>query len=421
MAKETYWHTLPIRICLLASLLFCIYLCARRAAGAWRFRQGSPDAIQSAMRWDPSDAEYYDTLGTVMHLYADGGNSEEIIHLYMSATRLSPHNAQFSADLADGYDWAGRSDDALDAFQQALRLFPNSPDINWRLANFYVRADRIPDALRTLRMVLLEDGTASRKVFALATKAVPDRKVILDMLPPQAPILFDYLNFLIESADIAGAEEVWTRLLQQNLPFDLREALPYFDALIRYKEVSRLPESWAVLAKRFPAQIQGLAPGMNLITNGGFEFDILNGGLDWRVIPTEGVVVDPSSSGAFEGRRALRIVFDGSRNIDFGHVFQYLPVQPNTRYRFSVQVRAEGITTDSGPRLQLCDAYNVGQVFASTENLRGTSNWSEEDAEFTTRSDTRLLLVRVVRPASARLDNRIAGTEWIDGVSLQAE
>jgi hypothetical protein len=421
MAKERHWHAFSIRVCLLVSLLFCIYLCARRAVGAWSFRQGSPDAIQSAMRWDPANAEYYDTLGTAMHLYADGGNSEEIIHLYMSATRLSPYDAQFRADLADGYDWAGRSDEALEAFQQALRLFPNSPEINWRLANFYVRAGRISDALRTMRMVLLEDGTASRKVFTLATKAVPDKKAILDMLPPQGPILFDYLNFRIERADIAGAEEVWARLLQQNLPFDLREALPYFDALIQYKDVSRLPGSWATLAQRFPAQIQGLAPGMNLITNGGFEFDILNGGLDWRVIPTEGAVVDPSSSSAFEGRRALRIAFDGSRNIDFGHVFQYVPVQPNTRYRFSIQVRAQGITTDSGPRLQLCDAYNVGQVFASTENLLGTSNWSEEDAEFKTRSDTRLLLVRVVRPASARLDNQIAGTEWIDGVSLKAE
>lgn len=356
-----------------------------------------------------------------MHLYADGGNSDEIVHLYASATHLSPHNAQFRADLADGYDWAGRSDDALDAFQQALGLFPNSPDIHWRLANFYVRAGRIPDALRTLRMVLLEDGTASRKVFALATNAVPDQKVILDMLPPQAPILFDYLDFQIERADIAGAEEVWARLLQQNLPFDLREALPYFDALIRYKEVSRLPGAWAMLAQRFPAQIPGVASGTNLITNGGFEFDILNGGFDWRVIPTEGVVVDPSSSSAFEGRRALRIAFDGSRNVDFGHVFQYVPVQPNTRYRLSVQVRAQGITTDSGPRVQLCDAYNVGQVFGSTTNLLGTSNWSEEDAEFTTRADTRLLLVRVVRPASARLDNQIAGTEWIDSVSLKSE
>jgi len=398
-----------------------MYWGARRAVGAWYFRQGSPDAIQSAMRWDPANPEYYDTLGTLMHLYADRGNADEIVQLYRSATRLSPHDAHFWADLANGYDWAGSSDDALDAFRQARRLFPNSPDINWRLANLDVRAGKIPDALGTLRMVLLEDGTTARRVFTLATNATPDREAILDMLPPQSPIFFAYLNFRIEKGDIAGAEQVWARVLQQKLPFDLREAFPYFDALIQYRELARLPETWAALAQRFPEQIQNLAPGLNFITNGGFEFDILNGGYDWRAIPTDGAVVSLDSANAFEGSRALRISFDGSRNVEYGHVFQYVPVQANTRYQFSSHVRANGITTDSGPRLQVCDAYNVAQVFVSTENLLGTSDWTEQRAAFTTHSDTRLLLVRVVRPASAKLDNQIAGTVWMDAIRLTAQ
>jgi len=202
--RDARWQTIPIRICLLASLLFFIYLGARRAVGAWFFRQGSPDAIQTAMRWDPANPEYYDALGTLMHLYADGGNSNEIVRLYQSATLLSPQDAQFWADLGDGYDWAGRSHEALDAFQHARDLFPNSPEINWRLANFYVRAGKIPEALQTLRMVLLEDGTVARKVFTLATNATRDREAILEMLPLQAPIVFDYLNFRIENGDIAG-------------------------------------------------------------------------------------------------------------------------------------------------------------------------------------------------------------------------
>src|SRR5258707_6658996 len=113
-------------------------------------------------------------------LYADGGDSNEIVQLYESATRLSPHDAQFWADLGDGYDWAGRSHDALDAFQYARHLFPNSPEINWRLANFYVRAGNIPDALHTLRMVLLEDGSTARRVFTLARNATRDKEAILE-------------------------------------------------------------------------------------------------------------------------------------------------------------------------------------------------------------------------------------------------
>jgi hypothetical protein len=60
----------------------------------------------------------------------------------------------------------------------------------------------------------------------------------------------------------------------------------------------------------------------------------------------------------------------------------------------------------------------MGHLFAATENLVGTSGWSEQRAEFTTAADTRLLLVRVVRPVSNKLDNRIGGAVWIDGVRL---
>jgi hypothetical protein len=241
------------------------------------------------------------------------------------------------------------------------------------------------------------------------------------MLPHQAPVFFDYLNFRIEKGDIGGAEEVWARVLQLNLPFDLRSAFPYFDALIQHKELGQLSETWSALAQRFPAQIHPRVSSSDLITNGSFEFDILNGGFDWRVTPSEGTIVSLESVGALEGTRALRIAFDGSRNIDYGHVLQYVPVEANTRYRFSGHMRVQGITTDSGPRLQVCDAYNIGHLFVSTENLVGTSGWSDQHAEFTTPPDTRLLLVRVVRPVSNKLDNQIAGTAWIDVVRLNAE
>jgi hypothetical protein len=414
-------HTFLIRILLLVSLLLCTYLAVRRGVGAWYFRKGTPEAIQTAMKWDPANPEYYDALGTMMHLYGDGRNSTEIVQFYESATRLGPHAAQFWADLGAGYDWAGRSSDALQAFQRAQQLFPNSPEINWKLANFLVRAGKTSEALHTLRMVLLEDATSGRKVFILATNATRDKEAILQMLPLQAPIFFDYLNFRIERGDIVGAKEVWGRILQMNLPFDLHAAFPYLDALIQHKEIGQLAEAWSALAGRFPEQIRSPVPGSNLVTNGSFELETLNGGLDWRIIPVEGTLVSLDSAGGFEGARALQIKFSGSRNLDYGHVFQYVPVRPNTRYRFSGYMRVQGITTDCGPRFQVFDAANMADLLVSTENLIGTSGWSKQNAQFTTKADTHLLLIRVARPLSSRFDNQIAGVVWLTGVSLNPE
>src|SRR2546422_7554579 len=58
----------------------------------------------------------------------------------------------------------------------------------------------------------------------------------------------------------------------------------------------------------------------NRITNGSFEDDILAGGLDWRVLPTEGVIVDVDSRAFFDGVRSLRIRFDGKHNVSYSHV-----------------------------------------------------------------------------------------------------
>jgi tetratricopeptide (TPR) repeat protein len=413
------WRTFLLQICLPVGLTLCVYLAARRGMGAWYFREGSPEAIQTAMKWDPANPQYCNALATLMHLYANGGNSSKIVHLYVNATHLSPYDAHFWADLGAGYDWAGRTEDALGALQHARKLFPNSPEINWRLANFYIRDGKILEGLRSLRIVLGANDIARRNVFVLATTATRDNKAILDeMIPPRASVLFDYLNYRIAMGNVVAAEEVWARVLQLKLEFDLRDAFPYLDALIQRRELGQLTEAWSALVKRFPSQIEPRISRSNLVTNGGFEHEILNGGMDWRVIPIEGAIVSLDSSDAFEGVRALQIKFDGIHNLDYAHIFQYVRVHPNTRYRFSGHMRVQGITTDSGPSFQIFDAYDWNNLFVSTENLLGTSAWSEQKAEFKTKAGTRMLLIRVARPLSSKFDNHISGTVWIDDVSL---
>ena len=406
---------------LLVLLSFCAYLAGRRGIAAWYFRQGSPSAIQTALAWDPDNPRYYDVWATATHMYADTENVNDVVALYQRAASLSSHDAQLWADLGSGYDWAGRATDSFHAFEHARDLSPRSPDINWRLANFCIRTGRTTEGLRALRAVLEGDSSSPTRVFALAANATRDRQAVLEMLPPRAPIFFSYISFAIARGDIVQAEQAWARILQMNLSFEPQEAVPYLDALVQHRELAQLAEAWSFLKERFLKELPPANVGSNLITNGSFEFDIFNGGLDWHVIPTEGAMVGLDAAAGLDGGRALRITFDGSRNLDYGHVFQYVLVRPSTRYQFSGHVRTLGISTDSGVKFQVCDAYHPVDLFASTENVVGTRVWSEERAEFTTREDTHLLLIRVVRPMSLRLDNKIAGTVWVDGLSLRSD
>jgi tetratricopeptide (TPR) repeat protein len=380
-----------------------------------------PDSIETAINWDSANPQYYDALGTLRHFYGITGSLEESVQLYESATRLSPYDAHFWSDLGAAYDWAGRTNDALNAFKRALQLFPNSPEINWRFANFAIRARKPSEALRSLQVVLAGDSALQRDVFRLAAGATRDNRAILEILPPNASVYFNYLNFEMDAGSAVAAEQGWLRLLELKLPFELPQAFPYLDALIQHREPDRLVAAWSALAGRFPAQIGPIVTSSNLVANGSFEHDILNGGLDWRVVPVEGVVVSLDSRDAFDGARALRIEFNGKGNLDYGHVFQYVAVQPNTRYRFSGAIRVKGVTTDSGPRFQVFDAFDTGKLLQSTDSMVGTSGWSPQQLELNTKSDTHLLVVRVARAPSEKLDNQIGGTAWIDRVTLAPE
>jgi Tetratricopeptide repeat len=430
--RNKYTLNLPLRTFFVICMLYCMFLAVRQGIATWYFRKGTPQAIQTAIKWDPGNPEYYDALATLTHLYATGGNPAEVVRLCQIATELSPYNAFYRADLASAYEWAGRKNDALRAFTRAHALFPNSPEINWKIANFYVRAGKISDALQALNEVLLEDPSEERQVFSLAANATGDNQRILqEMLPRCAPVLLDYLDFQVENNRMDPAAQTWANLLKLDSPFDPARTFPYLDALIQHKDVDHLNEAWAALATRFPQEIGARESKPNLVNNGNFTFAPLNGGLDWRIIPVPGATPTVDASTPFEGSKSLRIEFDGTQNLEYAHILQYAPVTPNTRYKFSAYMRADRITTDNGPRFVLEDAYdpaelvdastkaaNPKRLSISTENVTGTSDWSLQELEFKTPTNTRLLIVRVVRPASHKFDNKLAGQVWIARVSL---
>jgi|HubBroStandDraft_1064217.scaffolds.fasta_scaffold01754_8 tetratricopeptide (TPR) repeat protein len=412
---------LAARACLLVVLPFSIYFAARQGVAAWYFRKSLPQDIEAAAKWDAGNPQYPSALGTLMRFYADNPSPDPIVRLCETAVRLSPNEAHYWADLGAAYDWAGRPNDALHAFEWAHDLFPNSPDINWSLANFYIRVGRPNDGLQVLQKVLTEGGIDERQVFSLATHAAPDSDVVLnEVLPARAPFLIDYLNFQSTAGNIDAAKAVWARLLESGQPFELHQAFPYFDALIHHKDLDAASQEWAELGDRFPSQIRERISPENLVTNGDFAFEVLNGGFDWRVNPVQGATVSIQQANS-RGTGSLQIEFDGSRNLEYEDVLQLVPVQPRTRYQFSAQIRGRGITTDSGPRFQVFDIADMAKLFAATENLVGTSDWSTETLNFQTLPETRLLVVRFARPASSKLDNKISGTVWIRRVSLVRE
>jgi len=411
--------TVTSRLLLIASVLALIVLAARQGVASCYLRQNSSDALQRAMIWDPANPMYPAALANLVHLYGRNPDPNEVVGLYKTAVRLSPFDAAFTADLAQANDWAGRTDVALPLFQRAQQLFPKSPDINWKLANFYIRSGNTDDALPALKEVLSSNIIEKNQIFLLSDHAGINSATIVDnLLPHDSASYFAYLNFEAQHGNFSAAQETWNRLLLLNSLFGPREALPFIDALIKAHELETATKVWSSLGSRFPDRIPSPASANNLITNGNLQADILNGAFDWRVYPVSGVGVSQDSTGPVPDVRSLRVEFDGTQNLYYGSVLQFVPAQPRTKYKFSVFCRSQDLTTDAGLSIQISDAYDSTKILGSTEPLIGTTPWSDQSFSFETPPETRLLIVRVVRVPSQKFDNKIAGAFWLSRVSL---
>ena len=413
--------TIASRFLLGVFVLILIVSTARQGVASYYFRQNLPDALQMAMTWDPADPVYPAALAHLVHLYGQNPDPDAVIRLYQTAVRLSPFDAGYTADLAQANDWAGRTDVSLLLFQRAQQLFPNSPEINWKLANFYVRSGNNNDALPPLKKILSSNIIEKNQVFALCDHAGINSVTVLDkLLSPNIPAYFAYLNFETQHGNFSAAQETWNRLLTLDSPFESKEAFPFLDTLIRAHELDRASQVWSSLVSRFPDRIPSPASPNNLITNGNLQADILDGAFDWRVFPVKGVAVNQDSTGPTADSRSLRIEFDGSQNLYYGSVLQFVPVQPHTKYTFSAFTRSQAITTEAGVGIQISDGYDPNKILGSTDPLIGTTPWSEQSFSFETPPDTRLLIVRIGRAPSQKLDNKIAGAFWLSRVSLAA-
>jgi len=368
--------------------------------------------LQRAIRLEPSNAEYRELLARNLALSA--ASRDDAIASYRTAVDLNPYNARSWLDLAGAYQVAGRTSEQKLSVERAVAAAPNTPNVAWEAANFFLIQNDRQKALHYFGVVMANDPQLVDAALQLCWRSTGDvNQIVTQALPRRPDLYLSFLQLLVSKQEVAGAENVWSHLIALNHEFSMKLAFPYFRLLLVRQEVATAQTAWQQAAAVNHSLQAYLPSRQNLIVNGGFEEDALNGGFDWwyQANPHTTVKIDTAEFAG--GTRSLFIDFDGQNPGDAG-ISQFIPVKPNTEYEFTAEYRSQELDTASGPRFSIADAY-TGTSYVLTDDILGTNPWHPEEAQFHTGPNTKLVLLKIVRQPA---DALIRGKLWIDELKL---
>lgn len=310
---------------------------------AWRFAQRADSVnLRRAIQIEPADAEYFELLGRNLSLSVE--STDDSIANYKKAVQLNPYVASYWLDLASAYQIAGRTQEQQDSVERAVAADPSTPHIEWEAANFFLIQGNVEKAIPHWHVVLEQDPEAVDSALKIAWRATADPNVMLDrVLPPRSDLYLAFLRLLMQKEETAAAESVWDHLVALKQPFPLASAFPYIRFLLLQKEVSPAQAAWKQLVELNPNLEPYLPSSENLIVNGGFEENLLNGGFDWLYTPQSHASLTIDTSQFHSGTRSLAVTFDGFNAPEAG-IAQLIPVQPNTDYEFTAESRGRNWT-----------------------------------------------------------------------------
>jgi len=388
--------------------------------GIWRGISFQPinlskENLLRATQLTPSNPDPYYRLGLFYQWDIHHIDLKESARYFRKAIEQNPLEQEYWLNLAKTLQRMGERTASEAALENGIRVFPAAYRGRWVGGNLFLQQGDFEKALPHFSYILAHYPNQSSMVYDVLEKAVNDSDFILERIVPNNPSSFrQYLFHLYEANDKESVKKAWAKRFSFGYQADRGETLRHIEFLISQGEFD---EAFQVWKARFREEGLPAPHESNLITNGGFEKEkILGGGFDWRIEKVTGAEVSFDPSMAFEGKRSLKIVFNGRENVDFHHISQFLALTSNTEYVLKANMRTQAVTTKSGLKIEV---IGVGQAFRGvSETLTGDNEWQELMVAFRTPAQSQGGLVRIRRERTDKFDRFIFGTVWIDHVRL---
>ena len=376
----------------------------------------SRENLLKAIALTPSNPDPYYKMGILNQWDFGHIDLKESLKYLTKAIARNPLEQQYHLNVGKVLQRTGEEAASQEALEKAIRTFPSGYQGRWIAGNLLLQQGAVEKAISHFTCILRNYPNQSPMVYDVLLKVIRNPDIVLEkIVPGEAICLNHYLLYLYDTGDKESAKKAWSKRVSLQVPASRPETVRHVEFLIAQGELNEASRVWKTRLRE-----EGLtaAPEGDLVTNGGFERkEILGGGFDWKVVKVAGAETDFDRSVAFRGKNSLRIRFDGKENVDFRHVFQFVSLKPDRDYVLTAHMKTKGITTLSGPKMEI---RGVGTVpLVASEAMTGDNGWREVVVPFRNPPRSQGVLVMVRREKSDKFDRLISGTLWIDEVQIR--
>ena len=386
-------------------------------------------AIERALRLDPKNADLHFESSLLLD-FEDPTAREAALNHLEQAVELFPHDWRYWAELSWLYELDDRTEESERSLLRAIALNPQEPNYQLQLATLRLSTGSRKGGLEALRTALLVDEELFEPALTLLQQE--DMEVdSLDAVWPAEPgarlalvrLLVAQEQDLVDLGNVGRNTLIldqWHRVLSQSSVLTIDQGDFLIDYLLGEGEWVEARRQWSELARAAGLHDDKFEQQREFVWNSGFSHPPSGALFDWQIAETAGLVAEwrSENDGAFEG--ALRIDFDGTRNIELAGVEQQVIVTPGALLRLGTRLKSSGMSTDEGIFVEVADP-RTGIAVAEAPSVSGSVPWNRREVALRVPDDTHLLVVRLRRRPSLRLDNLLSGTLWIDELSLSRQ
>jgi tetratricopeptide (TPR) repeat protein len=415
----------PTLVVRLVVALLIIAACLLGIRSAWRVgasavlakaaaKTVSLEQADLAVATDPNNPDTHSARGQVL---LNLNRFEEAASEYGQAASLRPRDFFVWLEYGRALDTAGDAKGALEVLKESVRLAPYYSDPRWQYGNVLFRSGRVEEGFREMRRAAQSDPTLLPVLTDLVwTVYRGDIGVVRRTLDPQtAGSKIQLARFFIKKGRVTEGVELF-REAGTVAEEERRAILSDLIAAKRYRE------AYSVWSSKGTSG--GLADGIGLITDPGFEGDIKlkEPGFGWRgTTDTTAAAISLDQSEPKQGARSLHIEWSGNSNPGTQVITQTVLVEKDTSYRLSFAYRAKDVVSGGLPVLVISDASGKeGKVLAKSSTLPArTEGWLMVEVDFKTDEDTDAIILSLQRENCSSSPCPIFGTTWLDDFSLQ--